>query len=110
MRRATREWVKKAEDDRLGADELAAARCWSVLSPGGAQDGSPRRQPWGCGREMGQPRRGVRILTPLRGWAFDGYRFPRLAPWATVLRPSGAEKCRTYPVRRLSGCRAILGL
>src|SRR5258708_3599861 len=79
--------------------------CSSVFSPGGAKDRSPRRKPWGetphrpspgGAKERGASAVGRYVPSPLRGWKPPPRLFPRLAPWATVFRPSGAKNRKRY--------------
>jgi hypothetical protein len=86
-----------------------------MISPGGAQEISPRRKPWehmrcalapegrkklahGVSRGNAQARldspvgaEETAFLPPLTGLNLVRFRFPRLAPWANFLRPFGAH-------------------
>ncbi len=72
----------------------AQIRIWTAAARyvrhGVAEDGSPRREPWGTMRPREKPRQGRQswvqddFLSPLRGSNFQ-YPNPRLTPWATLL-------------------------
>src|SRR5207302_1527610 len=75
-----------------------------VLSPGGAQDDSPRRQPWvEAVRRMfnfGLSPGGAEDSSAPPGLPpFSRRPYPRLAPWAIFLRPSGAVISSPTPTR-----------
>ena len=72
----------------------AQIRIWTAAARyvrhGVAEDGSPRREPWGTMRPREKPCQGRQswvqedFLSPLRGSNFQ-YPNPRLTPWATLL-------------------------
>jgi hypothetical protein len=63
---------------------------------------APKRSPGGA-KELDT------FLTPRRGWVFGPLIFfPRLAPWAIVLRPFGADVIDLANVRHQSGLSAAL--
>src|SRR5882762_5388981 len=79
-----------------------------AVSHGVAEEGSPRREPWGKMRHHHKPRQGDRIpagenfLSPLRGSDCQ-YRNPRLTPWATFYSCSAAKTHRRIDRHRLCG-------
>src|SRR5258708_5448333 len=74
------------------------------VSPGGAKDNSPRRKPWVNRPPLLQAPEGRKrldrrgFLSPLRGFGSLCILSPRLTPWATVFRPSGAGKPNNEPI------------
>jgi len=90
-------------DCRLGRTEFLTDAldpyprwCRVLHSPARAAEPSPGRKPWDNGRRYyPKPRRGARrsgpLLSPLPGLIRRGLFHPRLAPWAKLLRPSGAS-------------------
>ena len=93
----TRPRTATALPTRMGR-RFADLGCVLKFSRGAAGEGSPRREPW-VGRDKGTSPGGAEenrrwkyggLLSPLRGLARWPV-YPRLVPWATFLRASGAD-------------------
>ena len=101
----------------------AQIRIWTAAARyvrhGVAEDGSPRREPWGTMRPREKPRQGRQswvqadVLSPLRGSNFQ-YPNPRLTPWATLLPllrsilPQLSKRMICHPNPTALGLTAVL--